>query len=277
MSGSYKSVRFEIADGIARFTMNQPEILNPLTDDLKDDFIRMVDEVEGNEAVRVLIIAGEGRAFSAGGNVKRMHEAAQTGVDTMAARRSLLSAHDWLERVWNLDCPVIAAVDGLAYGGGLSFALISDFVLASTRARFCCVFGRIGLVPDLGVMYTLPRIVGMQRAKELMYTARSFGPEEAQSLGIVHSVHEPEALMPAVDAFAARLAQGSRAALAQMKRTVNASFESSYRDIVSAEADGQALMFTTPFNQEAVRRFVHKESPLYDWDRMVRAAGEGDD
>ncbi len=276
MSEGYRSVRFEIADGIARFTMNRPEILNPLTEDLRADFKRMLDEVEGNEAVRVLVLAGEGRAFSAGGDVKGMYERAKTGVDTAGVRRSLLQAHDWLERLRNLEVPVVAAVDGLAFGGGFSFALVSDFVFASSRARFCCVFGRIGLVPDLAVMYTLPRVVGMQRAKELMYTARSFGPEEAQAMGIVHSVHEPDALAAAVDAFAGRLARGSREALAQMKRTVNASFESGYGDMARAEADSQALMFTTGFNHEAVRRFVEKEDPLYDWDRLQRAA-DGDD
>lgn len=267
MTHTFKAARFELGDdGIARFTMTRPDILNPLTDDLRHDLAAMVDAVEGNPAVKALIWAGEGRAFSAGGNVKGMAE--RKTAEPTEARLRLFDAHHWLERLFNLDCPVIAVVDGLAYGGGLSFCLVSDFVLASPKARFSCVFGRIGLVPDLAVFYTLPRIVGLSTAKELMYTARSFDADEAKAMGIVHSIHSSETLMDAAESFAQRLAKGSKAAIAFTKRTVNGAFEAGYRDLVDAEANGQALMFTTAFHKEAVRRFVDKESPLYDWDRM---------
>lgn len=252
-------------DGIAVWTMTEPKIMNPLTPELNSDFRTLVDRVQGNSDIRALIMAGEGKAFSAGGNVKGM---VQRGFDAHESRNRLLSAHEWVEKLYNLDCPVIAAVDGLAYGGGLSFALLADFVLASPKARFCCVFGRIGLIPDLGVLYTLPRIVGMAKAKELMYTARSFDAEEAEQMGIVHSIHASEELMDNARAFAERLTHGSKAAMALTKRVVNGSSEMPYRDVVDAEANGQALMFTTDFHKEAVRRFVDKEPRMYDWDSM---------
>lgn len=267
MTHQYKSARFEIdGDGIARFTMCKPEIMNPLTDDLRDDFEAMVNAVEGNADVKVLILAGEGRAFSAGGNVKGMAERKDQPVAQMRMR--MYDAHNWLERLYNIDCPVIAKVDGLAYGGGFAFALVADFIFASPKARFCSVFGRIGLMPDLGVLYTLPRVVGMAAAKDLMFTCRSIDVEEAKALGIVHQIHRSEDLDDAVDTFAQRLSHASKDAIAITKRTVNSVFESTYSDVVDAEANGQPLMFTTGFHQEAVRRFVSKEASLYDWDKM---------
>ncbi|WP_416897368.1 MAG: enoyl-CoA hydratase/isomerase family protein [Minwuia sp.] len=266
MAEQWQASKFELGeDGVALWTMTEPEIMNPLTPELHNDFDTLVDRVEGNEDIRALIIAGEGRAFSAGGNVKGM---ATREFNAHGMRNKLISAHQWVERLYNLDCPVIAAVDGLAFGGGFSFCLLADFVLASPKARFCSVFGRIGLIPDLGVLYTLPRIVGMSTAKELMYTARSIDAEEAKEMGIVHAIHSSEALMDEARTFAQRLAKGSKPAMALTKRVVNGAYEMSYRDLVDAEANGQALMFTTDFHKEAVRRFMAKEPRLYDWDQM---------
>src|SRR6056297_1451710 len=158
-------------DGVATFTMARPEALNALSDALKEDFRAMVDFVDGNEAVKALVLAGEGRAFCAGGDVKNMTD--RTAEGPGPARHSILSVHQWLERLLNIDCPVIAAVDGLAFGGGFSLALMADIVFASPKARFCAVFARIGLMPDMGLAYTLPRAVGPAVAKDLMFTGRS--------------------------------------------------------------------------------------------------------
>jgi len=166
---------------------------------------------------------------------------------------------------------VVAAVVGLAYGGGFAFALMADFVFAGPRARFCSVFGRIGLMPDLGLLYTLPRVVGMQAAKDLMYTCRSIDVEEAKSMGIVYAVHPSETLMEAVETFAGRMTHASKSAITVTKRAVNKTFEASYAETVTAEATGQPLLFTTDFHKEAARRFVAKEPSLYDWDRMNKS------
>jgi 2-(1,2-epoxy-1,2-dihydrophenyl)acetyl-CoA isomerase len=269
MAHSYKDAVFEINDGVAEFTMNRPDVLNALTEDLRRDYRAMLDTVQGNDDVRALILRGEGRAFSAGGDVKGMGERMNSKVQLAKTRDHLIGMHDWLERLYNLDCPVIAAVDGLAFGGGFSLALISDFVLCTPRAKFSAVFGRIGLVPDMGVVYTLPRVVGLPKAKDIMYTARTVEADEALALGIVHSIHEPDALLPSARDFAARLARGSKAAIAATKRMANKSAQASYRDVAEWEADAQAVMFSTDFNHEAVRRFLAKEDPLYNWDKMA--------
>ena len=118
---------------------------------------------------------------------------------------------------------MIAAVDGAAYGGGFNLALVAAFLLASPRARFCSVFGRIGLVPDVGGSYLLPRTVGLQRAKDLMFTARSFGPEEAKEMGIVYEIHPEDVLMERAMEFAGRFRHASRQAIGLTKNVLNQS------------------------------------------------------
>ena len=267
MSEAYTDATFNIDDsGIAVFTMNRPDILNALTDELKADYVRMLDAVQSNDDVKVLIITGNGRAFSAGGNVKAMGDPKRA--QPVNGRSRILKLHDWFERLHNLDCPVIAAVDGMAYGGGFALALQADFILASERSKFCSVFGRIGLVPDMAVFYALPRTVGMQNAKDLMFTARSIDVAEADAMDLIYSIHPNGELLPAAHALAARLAQGSKHAIGVTKKIVNRSFQSEYSTMAQMEADSQAIMATTDFHKEAVRRFQSKETPLYNWDAM---------
>jgi enoyl-CoA hydratase/carnithine racemase len=268
MTLELKDATFELNDGVARFTLNRPEALNALSEQMRVDFRAMLDFVERNDEVSVLIIGGEGRAFCAGGDVKRM-QARQGTTPGYKSRDSVLEMHGWLQRLHNLDCPVIAAVNGLAFGGGFALALVADFVIASTNAKFSSVFGRIGLIPDMALLYTLPRLLGMQKAKEIMYTARSIGVQEAQALGLVLAVHAPEALDDEVDAFARRLAKGSKAAMGVTKQLVNRSLESDYQTMARYEADGQALMFDTDFHREAVDRFVGKQPSRYNWDELT--------
>lgn len=258
---------YALKDGVATFTLNRPEARNALSAEVRLDFIDMLAEVRGNAAVKALIVTGAGGVFCAGGDTKAM--AAGLG-GSMDRRRRLQDVHDWLERFYDLDCPTIAAVDGFAYGGGFSLALLCDFVLATPRACFSAVFGRIGLVPDMAMLLTLPRVVGMQRAKELMYTARAVSADEAQALGIVMALHEPDALLDAAGELAGRLAQGSKEAIAATKQLVHRSFNASYPQVAEFEAGLQPALFDTDFHREAIRRFSAKEPALYDWDRMDR-------
>jgi 2-(1,2-epoxy-1,2-dihydrophenyl)acetyl-CoA isomerase len=264
--------RLEIAaDGVATFTMARPDALNAMSLDLKDDFETMVRFVDGNEAVKALVITGEGRAFCAGGDVKNMTNRLDDGPGP--ARQSILDVHIWLERLLNIDCPVIAAVNGLAFGGGFSVALMADLVFAAPNARFCAVFARIGLMPDMGLAYTLPRAVGPALAKDLMFTGRSVSAAEGKAMGFVHTVVADGAdVVAAAQAYAGKLAQGPKTAAALTKRLVNKTFQASYGDIATAEADGQTLLFSSGFSKESIRRFLDKEPALYNWDQMDRVA-----
>ena len=276
MAPTFQSARLDIANtGVATFTLNRPEALNALSPDLKEDFQTMVDFVDGNADIKALILTGEGRAFCAGGDVKGMTNRLADGPG--ASRQGILEVHGWLQRLHNIDCAVIAAVDGLAFGGGFSLALVADFVFASPKAKFCSVFSRIGLMPDMALAYTLPRVVGAAMAKDLMFTGRSISAREAKELGIVHSSVEEGDVLTAAQDYAARIAIGPKTAVALSKRLVNKTFQSNYNDIADAEADGQTLLFNSDFAQEAVRRFVEKEPPLYNWDTMNKNADYQDD
>lgn len=269
----YTDSRFSLEDGIATFTLARPDIRNALTARVREEFADMIRRVRLDPGVAALVITGDGDHFCAGGDVKAMNE----GLGGADARRNrVLRLHDWLEDLHGLDCPVIAAVDGWAAGGGFSLALIADFVLATPRARFASVFAKIGLVPDMALLYTLPRIVGLARAKEITYSARTVGAEEARSLGIVLSLHAPETLQADARAFAARFKETSKPAIAMTKQLLNRSFAEDYRSMADAEASAQSIAFDTDYHRDAVARFARKEPLRYDWDGMERRAKKGD-
>ena len=203
--------KLEISGRVATFTLNRPEALNALSWDMREDFKALVAFLDGNEAIGALVLAGEGRAFCAGGDVTTMTSRLDDGPGQ--SRQRILDVHQWLLRLHNIDCPVIAAVDGLAFGGGFSLALAADLVFASEKAKFCAVFARIGLMPDMGLAYTLPRLVGPQMAKDLMFTGRSIDVTEAKALGLVHSVYPAGEVLAAAQAYAARLVEGLQRAV----------------------------------------------------------------
>jgi 2-(1,2-epoxy-1,2-dihydrophenyl)acetyl-CoA isomerase len=161
-------------------------------------------------------------------------------------------------------CPVIAAVDGAAAGAGFSLALLADFILATPRARFCMSFLKVGLVPDVGAFYTLPRIVGVQRAKELMLSARDIEGPEALQLGLVMELHAPEDLMARAQALAASFVNASPVAVSLVKRAM-AGWGADLPVLLELEANAQALAMGTTDHQTAVKRFLDKEPALFQW------------
>jgi 2-(1,2-epoxy-1,2-dihydrophenyl)acetyl-CoA isomerase len=173
--------------------------------------------------------------------------------------------------LYDLDRPVIAAVDGPAFGAGFSLALLADFILVSTRARFCMAFGRIGLVPDYGALYTLPRVVGLQRAKELMMSAREVGAAEALNIGLALEVLAPEALMPRAMQMARALSSASPSAMSITKDALNGSLDSDLDSLLKLEAASQAVAGTSDYHKEATRRFVEKQAPQFQWPATAAA------
>jgi 2-(1,2-epoxy-1,2-dihydrophenyl)acetyl-CoA isomerase len=220
----------------------------------------------------VLIITGSGGSFCSGGDVKGMlarassADAEETSPDSMR-RRVLGAHHSFLDRLRSLEMPVIAAVDGAAYGAGFSLALTADFVLASSRASFCFAFAKVGAVADFGAFYTVPRLIGLAKAKELMMTARRVEAAEAHQLGFVHAVHADDRLLPEARRMARRFLNGPREALGMIKNTLNRSFDLDYRSMAELETCQQAIAMASSYHREAVARFSRGEPLLYDWDR----------
>ena len=254
-----------IADGIGTITLNRPEARNALSKDMRPALAAAVTQMRDDPQVYAVILTGAGGAFCSGGDISGMLDSTRTG---LVFRNNMRELHQWLPELVNMEKPVIAAVDGPAFGAGLSLALAADFVLATRRARFCAVFGRIGLVPDLGAMHMLPRIVGLQKAKELVFTARTVEAEEAKQLGMVFDiVDDGAALTVAAQALAKRFGDASTAAIGMAKTIMNQSFESDARTLAEMEAYAQSMCRGSPYHQEAIRRFKAKEPLRFDWDR----------
>ncbi len=248
----------------AVLTLNRPEARNALSLELRSALAETLPRVRDDDAVRAVVLTGAGGHFCAGGDLRAM-AAGQGKTDVFEGRSRIIGMQRWFDELVDLEKPVIAAVDGVAYGAGLSLALAADFVLASPRATFCAVFARIGYVPDLGGMYLLPRAVGLARAKALAFSARVVSAQEALALGIAHQVEQDRPVLDAALAFAARFEHAPAGALGIMKSVMNRAFESDRHTVYMQEAMAQSLCRESPFHQEAARRFMEKQPPLYQW------------
>ena len=262
-----KTLDYRLDDGVATLTLNRPEAKNALDRTMADELGECLAAIRADESVRVLVLAGAGGAFCAGGDVKAM---GQGGPRTPEQRRAGMARYTRIcTELMALDRPVIAAVDGVAYGAGFSLALMCDIVLLSERARLCMVFQRIGLVPDMGAFYTLPRVVGLQRAKELIFSAREIDAAEALRLGLAMEVVPAEALAARAQAIARSFAGASPVAMSIAKRALQASLGSDLQTLLEIESSGQALASNSDYAKEAVRRFAAREPAQFRWPPAV--------
>jgi 2-(1,2-epoxy-1,2-dihydrophenyl)acetyl-CoA isomerase len=254
------SVRFECHGRTAVVTLDSPATRNAFTPAVREGLAQAIATVRADHDIRALVLTGAGGHFCAGGDLRGI---ASTELDGAGWRERMHKVQAWVRDLITLDRPVIAAVDGAAYGAGFGLALAADFVLATPRVRFCLSFLKIGLVPDCGVFYTLPRVVGAQRARELMLSAREVGAAEARELGIAMELHEPDRLMPRALALAATFANASPLAVSLIKRALTD--PGALDGLLDTEANAQALAFGTTEHREAVRRFLDKQPPAFDW------------
>jgi 2-(1,2-epoxy-1,2-dihydrophenyl)acetyl-CoA isomerase len=257
-----KTVLYEVSDGVATLTLNRPAQKNALDLVMRSEIAQIVSDIRSDRGIQALIITGAGGAFCAGGDVQTMSGDQQTAEE---ARGRMQDLHRWLEQLLDLECPVIAAVDGVAYGAGFGLALTADFILASPRARFCLPFLRLGLMPDCGILYTLPRIVGMQRARELIFSTRELGADEARNMGIVCEIQSEDELAGRAREIALAFTHASPTALSLTKRTLNASLNSELGTLLDMEASGQGIARATEYHRKAVTRFVTKQAAEFRW------------
>ncbi|MDA0661566.1 MAG: enoyl-CoA hydratase/isomerase family protein [Proteobacteria bacterium] len=269
----YRHILFDVSEEIATVTLNRPEARNALTPEMREDLTHALGEIRkrAGKDIKAMILTGAGRAFCAGGDVKAMGTRSNRAPDQRAMMRAF---HNTLFELTNAELPVISLIDGAAAGAGANIALTADFVLATPRGFLMQAFARIGLIPDWGGFYILPRLVGMQKARELIFTARRVYAEEAKQIGLIYDVVGQETAMAEARAFAKKLAKAPTAAIGVAKNILNQSYNQDIRTLSELEAMGQSICRDTDFHKEAVRRFAAKEPPLYDWEAMQDA---GDD
>lgn len=260
---TYKCLLYEVKNGIATLALNRPERLNALGDTLRDDLHDAVLRAAGDAEVRVMIITGVGRGFCAGGDVKAMHEGKEAGAARSLIERVAPQRDQVLLALRDAPKPVIAAVNGPAAGAGMNLALACDIRLASTTARFGQTFVKRGLHPDWGGTYFLPRIVGMARACEMIFTGEMIDADAALRLGLVSSLHAPEELMPATYALARKIADGPPLAIQLARRALYHNQEVDLRQALEFETFAQNVCFDTEDAREGIRAFVEKRAPEF--------------
>ena len=247
---------------VSWITLNRPESLNAITPDQRERLIQLFSDASADPAVRAVVLTGTGRGFCTGADL-RGGQAAGERVAGDVARVIRLGAQRLISAVLDCEKPVIAAVNGTAAGLGAHLALACDLVLAAEQARFIEVFVRRGLVPDGGGAYLLPRLIGPQRAKELMFFGDALTAPDAERLGLVNRVVPAEDLHKTAREWAERLAAGPTRALALTKQLVNASLDSDRATAFAAEATAQEINMTTADAREGVASFVERRSPHY--------------
>lgn len=255
-----ETIRFAVEDGIATLTLDSPARKNALSLPMRDEIGEVIRRVRADDSVRALILTAAGTDFSSGGDISSM----QVEINAEQGRKRLHKVHGWLEDLIQLDVPVIAAVDGAAYGAGFSLALTADIILATPRARFGLPFLRMGLVPDCGVFY-MPRMIGLQRAKALMFSMRELNAQAAQDLGIVMEIVPADSLQERARTLAQAFTEASPVAVGLTKQALNASLNQDLHTMLAMEADGQGIAFSTAYRREAADRFMAKQPLRYRW------------
>ncbi|GGZ39828.1 enoyl-CoA hydratase [Streptomyces rubiginosohelvolus] len=250
--------------GVSWITLNRPEAMNAVTWDQRERIIALLAEASADPAVRAVALTATGRGFCAGADLRGTPAPDRERVPGDVARTIRLGAQRLIAAVLDCEKPVIAAVNGTAAGIGAHLAFACDLVVAADTATFIEVFVRRGLVPDGGGAYLLPRLVGPQRTKELMFFGDALTAADAERLGLVNRTVPAGELEALAKEWAGRLAAGPTRALALTKQLVNSSLDGDRATAFAAEAAAQEINMTTRDANEGVTSFVERRPPTYE-------------
>jgi 2-(1,2-epoxy-1,2-dihydrophenyl)acetyl-CoA isomerase len=260
MTVGYQTIRLDQDGAIATLTLNRPDARNALDLPMREELRAALDAIERDGVTRVVILTGAGGNFCAGGDVKSMRAKRHT-VSEGRERVELLNR--LVLRLVDFPRPTIAMVDGFAVGAGCNLALCCDLIVASDRAKFGEVFAKIGLVPDGGGTYLLPRLVGLARAKELVFTAGIVDALTAERMGLVNRVVPVGALEATTRRLADTIADGPPRILSMAKHMMNRSAGMDLASALDLEARCQAEAIVSEDHQEGLRAFFEKRAPTF--------------
>ncbi len=259
---NYEQIRFETGEGIARITLNRPDRLNSFTTQMHAELRDALARVAADAGVRALLLTGAGRGFCAGQDLA--DRAVAPGAAPVDLGESIENNYRPLVlALRNLSLPVVCAVNGVAAGAGANLALACDLVVACRSASFVQAFCRIGLVPDSGGTWFLPRLVGSARAMGLAMLGDRIPAEQAAAWGLIWKCVDDDQFVPAVDALLAQLAQSSTRGLAALKRAMHASAGNALEQQLDLERDLQRELGFGPDYREGVAAFLEKRPPLF--------------
>jgi 2-(1,2-epoxy-1,2-dihydrophenyl)acetyl-CoA isomerase len=252
-------LRIETADGVATVTLDRPDALNALTVPLKEGLVEAFRAFASDESVRAVVLTGAGRAFCAG---QDLHERLQP--DALPLADEIRARYNPLIRAMRaLPKPIIAAVNGVAAGAGASLAFACDIRIAAEDASFMLAFGRVGLIPDSGVTWLLPRLIGGAKAAELALTTDPLSAADAERFGLVARVVPADELLPQAEALAKRLAAAAPVALALTKDALDRSWTSTFEEQLELEADLQGHAGSTADHAEGIAAFIERRRAVF--------------
>lgn len=261
------AIRVTRDGAVVLIEMTEPKSRNALSEAMRQALRTTINDLANDSDLRALILTGSRGVFCAGGDLKAML-ARQTS-DTPDGAEDRLNRmndlHSWIRQLRDLPVPVICAVDGPAYGAGLGLALAGDIILASERATFNASFCKVGAVPDGNLFYSLPRMVGLQRAKEMFYTGRTIVADEAREIGIAIEVTSVEDLLPRAKEMAQMMCDASPLAFGLTKKITSRAMELDSDTLLAMEAQAQAICLTSRYHLDTLKRFTNKQPPLFDF------------
>lgn len=252
-------ILFDVKNYVATITLNRPEAYNAISDGMRAELRDAIDCINKDKGIRIVVITGAGKAFCAGGDIKLMKER----IDQKIAYSERLETYrmdvaDMVKKVKSIRQPIIAAINGAAFGAGCSIALLCDIRIAADRAKFGLPFGKRGLVPDWGATYFLPRLVGASKAIELTATGRNIDAQTALQMGLVNAVAPVDELMECVHAYCADMLQSSPASLLEGKAALYGSLTAELDAALEREAQVQSACYCSDDHREGVDSFLDK-------------------
>ncbi|MCS1350609.1 enoyl-CoA hydratase-related protein [Mechercharimyces sp. CAU 1602] len=251
-------MEWERREGISVITLQRPEVYNALNLNALHELQRIIEELSYSKATRAVILTGRGRAFCSGADLKE-----RRGMPPEQVRRYVKTIRETFYALSQLPKPIIAAVNGLALGGGMELALAADIRFASTEAIFGLTETSLGIIPGAGGTQLLPRIVGSAKAKELIFTARKIDAAEAERIGLVTQVTTAEELMPTAMGIAALICDNAPLAVAQAKSAINLGKEVDLETGLMIEAKSYETLIPTKDRIEGLQSFREKRKPIY--------------
>ncbi|MBI2908403.1 MAG: enoyl-CoA hydratase/isomerase family protein [Chloroflexi bacterium] len=257
----FHDILYAKSGGIATITLNHPDKLNALTNPMAEECVTAIEDAKRDDEVKVVVLTGAGRGFCAG------FEIGEVKAEEFSVVRDRRYLAETLHRVpralAGLEKPYIGAINGVAVGAGMDLASMCDIRIASDKARFGMTYVRMGLIPGDGGCYYLPRIVGIARACELIWTGRIFDAREALAMGYVNEVVPAEALMPTVMDFASRLVKGPSVAIQLSKHLIDRCLELDLESALDATEYAQLIARSTEDAREGPRAWVEKREPVF--------------
>jgi 2-(1,2-epoxy-1,2-dihydrophenyl)acetyl-CoA isomerase len=256
----FECIQYEVLNGVAVITLNRPQVMNAINQTLGEELYQALKLVEQSEAVRAIVLTGAGRAFCSGQDLSDdtvIGESVNLS-DRVRERYNLI-----ITKMNSIPKPIIAAINGIAAGAGFGFALACDLRFATTEAKCTMAFNKIGLVPDSGSSYFLPRLVGVATALEWTWTAQMLTAQTLLAHGAVNQVIEADQLMSYTMAFAEKLAQGPTCAFGLTKQAMYTNFTGTLSDALELEATLQGVAGQSPDFYEGVQSFREKRPPQY--------------